>query len=172
MVKILDYLGVLAGKRFESFLASGVGQAASIENESTAVAAFVLRRLKMKGKTEYPHDEFFCLLELYGQLVQLSSRIERLQFLRSQNIFERAHQRRQRHRHAHVMQQPAQILQGVGHALQKMRLALIKAAKAVGAQGLHDTHVNVGVVVLHEGLAIELNEFADGIAVMIEQLLA
>src|SRR5262249_21766485 len=60
----------------------------------------------------------------------------------------------------------------IGNALQKMRFAFIETAETVGAQGLHNAHVNVGIVMLHEGRAIKLNKLADSVEVMIKQLLA
>ena len=54
-----------------------------------------------------------------------------------------------------VVGEPAEILKRVGNALQKMRFALIEAAKSIGAQSLHDPDINVSVVVLHERVAIE-----------------
>ena len=54
-----------------------------------------------------------------------------------------------------------------------MRLALIKAAKAIRAQRLHDADVHVGVKVPHEHFAIKLgDETCKLVEVVIEQLLA
>ena len=53
-----------------------------------------------------------------------------------------------------------------------MLFALVEAAKAVSAHGLHDAHVNVGVVKLHEHGAIEIEETGQAVEIMIEQLLA
>ncbi len=53
-----------------------------------------------------------------------------------------------------------------------MGFALIKAAKAISAQRLHDPHVNIGIVVLHEYLALKLDEISDPIDIVIEQFLA
>src|SRR6202163_1063369 len=52
-----------------------------------------------------------------------------------------------------------------------MFFALVKAAKSISAQGLHNANVNVGVVMLHEHGAIELEEAAQAVEIMIEQLL-
>src|SRR5271157_5180577 len=68
--------------------------------------------------------------------------------------------------------QPAQVLQRVRHALQKMSFALVETAKAISAQGLHDADVNVSIVVLHEDFAPQLDVTGKGIEIMIEQLLA
>src|ERR1700686_3327012 len=53
-----------------------------------------------------------------------------------------------------------------------MLFALVKAAKSISAQGLHDADVNVGVVILHERGAIEIDETGEAIEIVIEQLLA
>ena len=70
------------------------------------------------------------------------------------------------------MQQPAQILQCVGHALQKMDFALVESAKAVSSQGLHDAHINERIVVLHERFTLDLDEAGKRVEIVIEQLLA
>ncbi len=85
---------------------------------------------------------------------------------------ERVRQRRQRDGQLGVVKQPAQVVQRVRHALQKMGFALVKAAKAIRAQRLHDADVNVGIVVLHERAALKLNESGQPLEIMIEQLLA
>ena len=95
-----------------------------------------------------------------------------MQFFRRQHAAERLHQRRKRDGQLDVVKQPAQVFQRVRHALQKMRFALIKAAKAIGAQCLHDADVNVGIVVLHEYLTLKLDETGKLVDVVIEQLLA
>ncbi len=53
-----------------------------------------------------------------------------------------------------------------------MSFALIEAAKAISAQRLHDADINVGVVVLHERFAIQLDETGKRVEIVIEQLLA
>src|SRR5258708_14239637 len=70
------------------------------------------------------------------------------------------------------MKQPANIFQRIGHALQEMLFALVKTAKSIGAESLHDTDVNVGIVKLHEHGAIEIEETSQAIEIVIEQLLA
>jgi hypothetical protein len=70
------------------------------------------------------------------------------------------------------MQQPAEIFQGVGNALEEMGSAFIEAAKAVSAEGLHDSNINVGVVILEESFAIELDEAGEAVEKVIEELLA
>ena len=81
----------------------------------------------MKRKTEDAHHEIFGFGLARPQ-----------QFLRSQHALERVHQRGQLDGQRDVMQQPAQILQRVRHTLQEMRFALVKSAKAISAQRLHD----------------------------------
>jgi hypothetical protein len=49
----------------------------------------------------------------------------------------------------------AGVLEGVGDGLEEVGLAFVEAAKAVGAEGLEDADVDVGVVVLHEGRAVD-----------------
>src|SRR6202163_703074 len=53
-----------------------------------------------------------------------------------------------------------------------MFFALVKAAKSISAQGLHNANVNVSVVILHERGAIEIEETGQAVEIMIEQLLA
>ena len=53
-----------------------------------------------------------------------------------------------------------------------MRLALIETTEAIGAKGLHDTDIDIGVVVTQEGLALYRNERGECVQIMIEQLLA
>src|SRR5437879_2898501 len=50
--------------------------------------------------------------------------------------------------------------------------AFIKAAKTISTERLHDANVNVGVVVAQEGFAIEGDETAQRVKIMIEKLLA
>src|SRR5437764_10363138 len=53
-----------------------------------------------------------------------------------------------------------------------MGCALIKSAKTIRAQGLHDAHVNISIVVAHEGGAVKLDVVGQTVKIMIEQLLA
>src|SRR2546430_14552613 len=50
--------------------------------------------------------------------------------------------------------------------------AFIKAAKTISTERLHDANVNVGVVVAQEGFAIEGDETAQRVKIMIEKPLA
>ena len=79
---------------------------------------------------------------------------------------------RQRDGQRDIMQQPAQIFQRVGNALQKMHLAFVESAKPVCPERLHDADINVGVVVPHERFAIQIDEYRQRVQIMIEQLLA
>ena len=113
----------------------------------------------MKGKTEDPHNQVFG----FGS--------EALQFLRGQHAFECVHQRRERDGEPDVVEQPAEILQGVGNALEKMSFAFVKAAKAISAEGLQDANVNVGVKVTQECFAIQLDKTCETVEIVIEKLL-
>src|SRR6266436_5309971 len=57
LIEIVDDRSVFAGERLEAFFASGIREAAAIENEAAAIAAFVLRQALVKRKTENAHDE-------------------------------------------------------------------------------------------------------------------
>src|SRR5712692_2206106 len=52
-----------------------------------------------------------------------------------------------------------------------MSLAFVKAAKTVGAQGLHNTDVNKGVVVPQEDFAVQRDEAGKPVEIVIEELL-
>src|SRR5258708_1083549 len=71
-----------------------------------------------------------------------------------------------------MMKQPAEILEGVGDALQEMGFTFEETAKSVSAQSLHDADINVGIVVAEERFAIERDETGKTIEIMIEKLLA
>src|ERR1700722_9024438 len=70
------------------------------------------------------------------------------------------------------MSQPAEVLKCVWHALQEMWFALVETAEPIRAECLHDAHVHVGVVVLHERSAIDGDKSRQAVEVMIEQFLA
>ena len=53
-----------------------------------------------------------------------------------------------------------------------MRLAFVEAAKAVSTEGLHDADVDVGVVMLEEGFAVDVDVMGERIEIVIEELLA
>jgi hypothetical protein len=67
-----------------------------------------------------------------------------------------------------MMSKPTEVFQGIGNALEKMRLALIKASEAIGSQGLHDADVNVRVVVLHEGCAVDRDESGKALEIVVK----
>ncbi len=94
------------------------------------------------------------------------------QFFGAEHAFECGHKGRQRDGKRDVVQEPTKIFQRIRNALQKVRLALIKAAKTVCAERLEDADVDVGVVVLQKSVAIDFGEFGDGIKIVIEKLLA
>jgi hypothetical protein len=71
-----------------------------------------------------------------------------------------------------VVQEPAEIFQGVGDALEEMGFAFVEATEAVGAEGLQDANVNVGVVVAEEGFAVERDKAGEAVEIVIEELLA
>src|SRR5208283_5661526 len=111
-------------------------------------------------KTENPHRQFFR----FGS--------QALQLIRGHHAFEGFHQRGQRDGQLHIVKQPAQVFQRVGHALQEMLLALVKTAKTIRAEGLHDADVYVGIVKVHELGTIDIEETSEAREKMIEQLLA
>src|SRR5882672_7838031 len=143
----------------EARFASRIREAAAIENEPAAISRLVFRHLLVKGKTENPNDQVFG----FGS--------EALQFLRGQHALEGVHQRRKGDGEPDVVKEPAEVFQGVRHALQKMSLALIKAAKAVSAQCLQDANVNIGVVVPQEDFAVYLDKAGKPVEIVIEELL-
>src|SRR5260370_12527190 len=156
----MDNGSVLARESFEALFGSWIGEAAAVEDESAAVAAIVLRQALMKGKAENPHDE----------IVRVGG--EALQFFRGQHVFEGVHQRGQRDGQLDVVKQPAEVFQRVGDALEKMSFAFVKAAETVGSQGLQDANVNVGIKVLHECRAVQLDEAGKPIEIVIAKLRA
>src|SRR4029077_19227439 len=89
-----------------------------------------------------------------------------------QHAVERFHQRRQGKGQLHVMQQPAQVLQGVGYTLQKMSLALVESAKAISPQRLQDADIDVAVVMMQKGFALHINEAGKLVDIEVEELLA
>src|SRR5260370_32966791 len=160
LIEIVDDRSILARECLEALFAARIGEAAAIENKAAAVAAVVLRQALVKGKTKDAHDE----------VVRVGG--EALQFLRSQHAFESVHQRGKRDGEPDVVEQPAQVFQGVRDALEKMSAALVETAKAVGAEGLHDADINVGVVVAQEGVSVELDETGKPVEIIIEEVLA
>src|SRR5882724_3581478 len=159
LIEIVDHRGVFAGEGLETLFASRIREAPAIENEPAAISRFIFREVLVKGKTENPNDQVFG----FGS--------EALQFLRGQHALEGVHQRRKGDGEPDVVKEPAEIFQGVGHALQKMSLALIETAKTVGAQCLQDADVNIGVVVPQESFAVYLDKAGKAVEIVIEELL-
>ena len=95
-----------------------------------------------------------------------------LESFRGRHAIERVEQRGQRDGQLDVVSQPAQILERVGDALQEVGLALVESAETVGAEGLQDADVDVGVVVLHECGAVDGDEAGEAVEIVVEQLLA
>src|SRR5579864_418830 len=61
LIEVFDDGSIPSGQRLEALFASGIRKAAAIEDESTAVTAFVLgHAVAMKRKTEDAHGERFC----------------------------------------------------------------------------------------------------------------
>src|SRR6267142_4203877 len=160
LIEIVDHRGVFAGESLEALFASRIREAPAIENEPAAISRLIFRQVVMKGKAENPNDQIFS----FGS--------EALQFLRGQHALEGVHQRRKGDGEPDVVKEPAEVFQGVRHALQKMSLALIKAAKAVSAQCLQDANVNIGVVVAQEDFAVYLDKAGKPVEIVIEELLA
>src|SRR5882672_1701290 len=159
LIEIVDHRGVFTGESLEALFASRIREAAAIENEPAAISRFIFREVLVKGKTENTNDQVFG----FGS--------ETLQFLRGQHALEGVHQRRKGDGEPDVVKEPAEVFQGVRHALQKMSLALIKAAKAVSAQCLHDANVNIGVVVAQEDFAVYLDKAGEAVEIVTEELL-
>src|SRR5258706_9932114 len=160
LIEVVDDRSVFAGESLEALFAAGIREAAAIEDEAAAIAAFVLGQALVKRKTENAHDKIVG----FGG--------EALQFFRGQHAFESVHERRERDGQPDVMKQPAEIFQRVGHALQEMRPAFEETAKTVSAEGLHDADINVGIVVAEESFAIEGDEAGKAVKIVIEELLA
>src|SRR6476646_163218 len=59
--QIVDHRSVLAGKHLEALFASGIGQAARIENKSAAMAGFIFgRAATMERETKNSCDKLVC----------------------------------------------------------------------------------------------------------------
>src|SRR6266481_493877 len=159
LIEIVDHRGVFAGKSLEALFASRIREAAAIENEPAAISRFIFRRILVKGKTENPNDQVFG----FGS--------EALQFLRGQHALEGVHQRRKGDGEPDVVKEPAEVLQRVRHALQKMSLVLIETAKAVSPQCLQDADINIGVVVPQKDFAVYLDKAGKTVEIVIEELL-
>ncbi len=71
-----------------------------------------------------------------------------------------------------IFSEPAEVLEGVRDGLQKVGLAFEESAEAVCAQSLHDSDVDVGVIVLCEGGAIDKYVGGERVEIVVEELLA
>src|SRR5467141_1915249 len=159
LIEIVDHRGVFAGESLEALFASRIREAAAIENEPAAISRLIFRQVLVKGKTENPNDQVFGF------------RSEALQSLRGQHALEGVHQRRKGDGEPDVVKEPAEVLQRVRHALQKMSLALIETAKAVSPQCLQDADINIGVVVPQKDFAVYLDKAGKPVEIVIEKLL-
>ena len=48
LIEVVDDGSILAGESFEALFAAGIGEAAAVEDETAAVAGFILRKALMK----------------------------------------------------------------------------------------------------------------------------
>jgi hypothetical protein len=159
LIEVVDYGRVFAGERFEAIFAAGIGEAAAVENKAAAVAGFVFRQALMERKTENADEK----------IVGVSG--ETLKLLGGEHAFEGAEESGEFNRELGVVEKPAKIFQGVGDALEEVGFAFVEAAETVGAESLEDSNVNVGVEMLHEGGAIEIDVASEFIEIVIEKLL-
>src|SRR5262249_4179739 len=129
LVQVVNDRCIFAGETLEALFSPGIWKTTTIENESAAVTGWVLGKATVKGKTRDAYGHILCRrrlgLELFG----------------GHHVAEGFHQRRKGDRQFHVVNQPADVFQGIRNALQEVCLALIESAKAVCAQGLHDANV-------------------------------
>ena len=56
--------------------------------------------------------------------------------------------------------------------MKKVDFAFIEASETVSAKGLHDADIDVSVVIVEEGFAIDRNEFFERAKIVVEKLLA
>src|SRR5688572_2915495 len=158
-IQVLHNRRVSTRKLLELFFASGVGQPATIKDKPAPVPGVVRWKAMVKGKTEDPDAEILRL------------RSEILQLLRIRNSPEGIHQRRQAHWQLDVMQQPAEVFQRVGNALQEVRFTFEEASEAVRTHRLHDADVDIGVVMLQECIPSDGGKTRKHTKIVIEQLL-
>src|SRR6266436_175205 len=159
LVQVVDYRLILAAQSLEALFASWIRKAAPIENKSAAVPRLVLRQTLVKRKTENAHGQPVCFAR------------QPEQFFGSQHVLECIHQGGQVDGKLHVMRQPAQIFQRKRNALQKVRFPLVKTAKTIGAQGLHNAHVNVRVVVALKFVALYFGVTAERVEIVLKKML-
>src|SRR5712691_13363811 len=60
LIEIIDHGSVFTREQFKSLFASGIGQAAAIENESAAISALIIWHAAMKRKRKYAHGKVIC----------------------------------------------------------------------------------------------------------------
>jgi len=82
LIEVVDYRSIFSGERFEAFFPAGIGEVATVENETATIAGIVLGQTLVKRKTENANKE----------IVGVSS--DGLKFFRGQHAFECAHERR------------------------------------------------------------------------------
>ncbi len=158
--KIVDDWSILAGECPELLLAAGVRQAASIEDKSTAVTGRVSGRFTVERKAEDADGE--------GRRGGRGG----LEFWRRNHGLEGVVESRKMDGQTDIFSKPAEVLEGVWDGLEKVRLALEESAEAVCAESLHDSHVDVGVIVFREGGTVDRYVGSQRVEIVVEKLLA
>src|SRR5947209_936861 len=69
------------------------------------------------------------------------------------------------------MQQPTNVLQRVRYGLQEMSFAFVESTETVCAHRLHDTDVNVRIVMLQKNVTLQIAVTSEGLQIMIQQVL-
>src|SRR5260370_9034058 len=70
------------------------------------------------------------------------------------------------------MRQPSQIFQRKRNALRKGRFSLVKAAKTVGGEGVHDAQINVRVVMVEKFVALHSCVTVQRVEIVLKKMLA
>src|SRR5262249_5406302 len=156
----IDDGSVLASERRIAVFAAGVGETAAVEDKAAAVAGVVLRQALVKRETEDADDE---MVGFRGDAVQLLGR---------EHGLEGTEECGKSDRQLDIVQEPTEIFERKGDGLEKVGFAFVEAAETVGAERLHDTDVNVGVVVPEEGFAIDGDVGFESAKVVVEKVLA
>src|SRR6185312_3785299 len=171
LIEVFDHRTVPAGEILETFFTAGIGNSTRVKNKSATIACLIAwRSALMKGEAENPDSEIRPLRSRGLWLFYRSSKA--LQLRRIQHRGKRAEQRRQPDWQLHIIQQPLEILERIGNALQEMRLAFIKSTKTVCAQRLHQANINERIVMMHEIRGRNVHEFAQAVQVVVQQPLA
>ena len=160
LVQIFDHGRISSRLCLEPLFPARIGQTASIEDESSSISGLILGQPAMKREAEDSHHK----------IVGVGSQAQ--QFLGAEHVVKSVQQCRHGDRQRDIVQQPADVLQRERNALEEVHFALIEPPKSISAQRLHDADVNVGIVMLQERFAREINVAAENIEVMIEQLLS